>query len=112
MVFRLFVGLAIFLAILAYGFKLQNEWVPFAFLTSGFFSGLAGFFGMKTATSASARTAEAARHSLNKGLTVAFRSGAVMGLTVVGLALLDYSFWFWCLKTAYMPLRKRNACCC
>ena len=97
-VFLLFIGLSIFLTVLAHGFKLQNEWVPFAFLTSGFFSGLAGFSGMKTATSASARTAEAARHSLNKGLTVAFRSGAVMGLTVVGLALLDYSFWFLVLK--------------
>lgn len=89
-----FFVLVILLGILAYGFDLQNHWVPFAFLTSGLCSGLAGFFGMKTATSASARTAEAARHSLNKGLTVAFRSGSVMGLTVVGLALLDYSFWF------------------
>ena len=73
---------------------LQNSWVPFAFLTGGFFSGLAGFFGMKTATYASARTANAARQTLNNGLTVAFRSGAVMGLTVVGLALLDVSVWF------------------
>ena len=73
---------------------LQNEWVWFAFLTGGFFSGLAGFFGMKTATYASARTANAARNSLNSGLQVAFRSGAVMGLTVVGLALLDISVWF------------------
>ena len=75
-------------------FKLQNEWVWFAFLTGGFFSGLAGFFGMKTATYASARTANAAKQSLNNGLKVAFRSGAVMGLTVVGLALLDISLWF------------------
>ena len=90
--------LAILLGILAYGFDLQNHWVPFAFLTSGLFSGLAGFFGMRTATAASSRTAEAARHSLNKGLTVAFRSGSVMGLTVVGLALLDYSFWFFVLN--------------
>ena len=75
-------------------FGLQNEWVWFAFLTGGFFSGLAGFFGMKTATYASARTANAARNSLNSGLQVAFRSGAVMGLTVVGLALLDVSLWF------------------
>ncbi|MBP5191500.1 MAG: sodium-translocating pyrophosphatase [Opitutales bacterium] len=94
----LFLILAVFLGILAYRFQLQNEWVPFAFLTSGFFSGLAGFLGMKTATAASARTAEAARTSLNRGLTVAFRSGAVMGLVVVGLALLDYSFWFFVLK--------------
>ncbi len=73
---------------------LQNGWVWFAFLTGGFFSGLAGFFGMKTATYASARTANAARQSLNSGLQVAFRSGAVMGLVVVGLALLDISVWF------------------
>ena len=75
-------------------FDLQNGWVWFAFLTGGFFSGLAGFFGMKTATYASARTANAARKSLNSGLKVAFRSGAVMGLVVVGLALLDVSVWF------------------
>ena len=75
-------------------FDLQNGWVWFAFLTGGFFSGLAGFFGMKTATFASARTANAARKSLNSGLKVAFRSGAVMGLVVVGLALLDVSVWF------------------
>ena len=75
-------------------FDLQNGWVWFAFLTGGFFSGLAGFFGMKTATFASARTANAARKSLNSGLQVAFRSGAVMGLVVVGLALLDVSVWF------------------
>ena len=93
-----FFVLAILLCVLAYGFDLQNHWVPFAFLTSGFLSGLAGFFGMKTATAASSRTAEAARHSLNKGLTVAFRSGSVMGLTVVGLALMDYSFWFFVLN--------------
>jgi K(+)-stimulated pyrophosphate-energized sodium pump len=89
-----FLVLVIFFAILAYGFNVQNGWVPFAFLTGGFFSGLAGFFGMKTATYASARTANAARHSLNKGLKVAFRSGAVMGLTVVGLGLLDISLWY------------------
>jgi len=75
-------------------FGLQNNWVPFAFLTGGFFSGLAGFFGMKTATYASARTANAVRHSLNSGLKIAFRSGAVMGLVVVGLALLDISMWY------------------
>ena len=83
---------AIFGVMSIYG--LQNEWVWFAFLTGGFFSGLAGFFGMKTATYASARTANAARKSLNSGLQVAFRSGAVMGLVVVGLALLDVSLWF------------------
>ena len=89
-----FVILAIFFAILAYGFGVQNPWVPFAFLTGGFFSGLAGFVGMKTATYASGRTANAARRSLNAGLKIAFRSGAVMGLTVVGLGLLDISLWF------------------
>ncbi|MEE0911968.1 MAG: sodium-translocating pyrophosphatase [Paludibacteraceae bacterium] len=88
-----FIVLAILFAVMAY-FGLQNEWVPFAFLTGGFFSGLAGFFGMKTATYASARTANAARNSLDSGLKVAFRSGAVMGLTVVGLALLDIAIWY------------------
>ena len=89
-----FVVLAIVFAIMAYGFNAQNEWVPFAFLTGGFFSGLAGFFGMKTATYASARTANAARKGLNDGLKIAFRSGAVMGLVVVGLGLLDIAIWF------------------
>ncbi|MDR0545188.1 MAG: sodium-translocating pyrophosphatase [Odoribacteraceae bacterium] len=79
---------------MAYGPRLQNEWVWFAFLTGGIFSGLAGFIGMRTATYASARTANAARRSLNDGLKVAFRSGAVMGLVVVGLALLDISLWW------------------
>lgn len=88
-----FVVLAVIFAVMAY-FNLQNGIVWFAFLTGGFFSGLAGFFGMKTATYASARTANAARQSLNAGLQVAFRSGAVMGLTVVGLALLDIAGWF------------------
>ena len=88
-----FIILAAIFGIMAY-FKLQNGIVWFAFLTGGFFSGLAGFFGMKTATYASARTANAARKSLNSGLKVAFRSGAVMGLVVVGLALLDVSVWF------------------
>jgi K(+)-stimulated pyrophosphate-energized sodium pump len=88
-----FVILSIIFGVMAY-FGLQNNWVPFAFLTGGFFSGLAGFFGMKTATYASARTANAARTSLNKGLQIAFRSGAVMGLVVVGLALLDISIWY------------------
>jgi len=89
-----FVVITIFFAFLAYGLKVQNDWVPFAFITGGFFSGLAGFFGMKTATYASNRAAWAANHSLDKGLRVAFRSGAVMGLVVVGLALLDISAWF------------------
>ncbi len=89
-----FLVLAVFFAVLAYGFNVQNPWVPFAFLTGGFFSGLAGFIGMRTATYASGRTANAARRSLNAGLKVAFRSGAVMGLTVVGLGLLDIALWY------------------
>lgn len=89
-----FLGLVILFSIMAYGFNLQNPWVPVAFLTGGLFSGLSGFLGMKTATYASARTANAARTSLNGGLTVAFRSGAVMGLVVVGLGLFDISFWY------------------
>ena len=95
-----FLGLVILFSIMAYGFNLQNPWVPVAFLTGGFFSGLSGFLGMKTATYASARTANAARKSLNGGLRIAFRSGAVMGLVVVGLGLLDIAFWYmllnWC----------------
>ncbi|AGB27814.1 vacuolar-type H(+)-translocating pyrophosphatase [Prevotella dentalis DSM 3688] len=96
-----FLVLAILFAVMAYGFNAQNPWVPFAFLTGGFFSGLAGFFGMKTATYASARTANAARHSLDRGLRVAFRSGAVMGLVVVGLGLLDIAAWFLVLTWFY-----------
>ncbi|MEG1581011.1 MAG: sodium-translocating pyrophosphatase [Bacteroidaceae bacterium] len=89
-----FAVLVLLFAMMAFVFNVQNEWVPIAFLTGGFFSGLAGFLGMKTATYASARTANAARKSLNKGLRIAFRSGAVMGLVVVGLGLLDISFWY------------------
>ena len=89
-----FLILAAIFAVLAYGFHVQNSWVPFAFLTGGFFSGLAGFVGMKTATYASGRTANAARRGLNDGLKIAFRSGAVMSLTVVGLGLLDISVWY------------------
>ncbi len=89
-----FIAAAIFFAILAFGFGVQSKWVPIAFLTGGFFSGLAGLIGMNMATKASSRTAQAASESLNKGLVVAFRAGAVMGLTVVGLGLLDISLWF------------------
>ena len=96
-----FVVLAAIFAFMAYVLKVQNPWVPFAFLTGGFFSGLAGFFGMKTATYASARTANAARQSLDGGLKIAFRSGAVMGLTVVGLGLLDIAIWFLILGLFY-----------
>lgn len=94
-----FLLLSLFFAYLAYGLGVQNSWVPFAFITGGVFSGLAGFFGMKTATYASARTAHASAQSLNKGLKLAFRSGAVMGLVVVGLGLLDISIWFLLLDT-------------
>ncbi len=93
-----FVILTVIFVILAYVLKIQNPWVPFAFLTGGFFSGLSGFIGMKTATYASARAANAAQNSLNHGLRVAFRSGAVMGLVVVGLGLLDIAIWFYALN--------------
>lgn len=96
-----FIILAIMFAFMAYVLKIQNPWVPFAFLTGGIFSGLAGFLGMKTATYASARTANAARTGLDKGLKIAFRSGAVMGLVVVGLGLLDIALWFIILNAAY-----------
>jgi len=78
----------------AFGLQQQHPLVPFAFLTGGFFSGLAGFFGMNTATQASNRTAQGAKESLNRGLQVAFRAGSVMGLVVVGLGLLDITAWF------------------
>lgn len=96
-----FIALALLFAFMAYVLKVQNPWVPFAFLTGGFFSGLCGFFGMKTATYASGRTANAARKSLNQGLQIAFRSGAVMGLVVVGLGLLDIAIWFMILSLFY-----------
>lgn len=103
-----FIVLALFFSVLAYVFHIQNPWVPFAFLTGGFFSGLAGFIGMKTATYASGRTANACRRSLNAGLKVAFRSGAVMGLTVVGLGLLDISLWYWVLSAFYDMSMSQN----
>ncbi len=96
-----FVIITILFSIMAYVLEVQNPWVPFAFITGGFFSGLAGFFGMKTATYASARTANAAEKSLNAGLKIAFRSGAVMGLVVVGLGLFDISVWFYVLNIFY-----------
>ncbi len=97
-VFCFFVVIFALLLYLAFGLHVQNPMVPFAFITGGFFSGLAGWFGMKTATWASSRTAAGAEKSLNQGLQVAFRSGAVMGLTVVGLGLLDITLWFAALK--------------
>lgn len=96
-----FIVLAVVFAFMAYILKVQNPWVPFAFLTGGLFSGLAGFFGMKTATYASGRTANAARKGLDAGLKIAFRSGAVMGLVVVGLGLLDIALWFIVLNAVY-----------
>jgi len=89
-----FIVIFVLLAYAAFGLKVQSNFVPFAFLTGGLFSGLAGWFGMKTATQASNRTAAGARKSLNQGLQIAFRSGAVMGLTVVGLGLIDITLWF------------------
>ena len=89
-----FVAIFLLLAVMAFGLEVQSAWVPFAFISGGFFSGLAGWFGMQTATLASNRTAAGAERSLNDGLQVAFRSGAVMGLTVVGLGLLDIMLWF------------------
>lgn len=100
-VFIAFIVLALLFAFMAYVLKVQNPWVPFAFLTGGLFSGLAGFFGMKTATYASGRTANAARTGLSPALNVAFRSGAVMGLVVVGLGLLDIAVWFLVLNAFY-----------
>ncbi|MBO4413518.1 MAG: sodium/proton-translocating pyrophosphatase, partial [Clostridia bacterium] len=85
-------------------FGIQNPFVPVAFLTGGFFSGLCGYIGMKTATRASNRTAQAASEGLNRGLQVAFRSGAVMGMVVVGFGLLDICLWFLILdKCVYTP---------
>ena len=89
-----FIVLCVIFLIMAFGLNAQNKVVPFAFLTGGFFSGLCGFLGMKTATNASARTTCAAMDGLNAGLRVAFRAGAVMGLVVVGFALLDIAGWF------------------
>jgi inorganic pyrophosphatase/K(+)-stimulated pyrophosphate-energized sodium pump len=101
-----FVVISLVLAGLAWGLEAQSKWVPFAFMTGGFFSGLSGFIGMRTATSASNRTAAAARVTLNQALQVSFRSGAVMGLVVVGLGLLDICLWFlvlYALVPAIMP---------
>ena len=96
-VIKVFIVLAVLLLGLAY-MGVQNPFVPIAFLTGGFFSGLCGYLGMKTATNASSRTAQGASESLNRGLQVAFRSGAVMGLVVVGFGLLDIALWFLLLK--------------
>lgn len=100
-----FAVIAALLAYMSFVLKVQSQWVPFAFLSGGFFSGLAGWCGMKTATWASSRTAAGAQKSLNQGLQVAFRSGAVMGLTVVGLGLLDIMIWFALLKWGFADMR-------
>lgn len=97
----IFIIICIIFAFMSYVLNVQNPWVPFAFLTGGIFSGLCGFFGMKTATYASARTANAVGKGLNRGLKIAFRSGAVMGLVVVGLGLLDIAIWFVILSAFY-----------
>lgn len=99
-VFLFFVAMFLLLAAMAAGGFL-TMFVPFAFITGGFFSGLSGFIGMKIATAANCRTACAATDSLNSGLKVAFKAGAVMGFTVVGLGLFDLSFWFFFLKFWY-----------
>ena len=100
---KIFLILVVLLTILAY-MGVQNPFVPFAFLTGGFFSGLCGYLGMKTATFASNRTAWATSKSLNQGLKIALRSGAVMGLVVVGFALLDIAAWFLFLdKVVFTP---------
>ncbi len=99
-----FVVLFIVLAIISYVFKLLSPFVPFAFITGGFFSGLAGFIGMTIATRANARTAKGAEESLNSGLRVAFSSGTVMGMVVVGLGLLDLSIWWSLLRYVFLPM--------
>jgi K(+)-stimulated pyrophosphate-energized sodium pump len=97
--------MTVLLGVLA-AFKFLTPFVPFAFLTGGFFSGLSGFIGMKVATAANARTAAAAAEGLNKGLRVAFSAGSVMGFTVVGLGLFDLSFWYILLKYAFgLPIQ-------
>ncbi len=107
-VIKVFIVLVVLLAALAY-LGVQNPFVPVAFLTGGFFSGLCGYLGMKTATNASARTAHGATKSLNSGLRIAFRSGAVMGLVVVGFGLLDIALWFLLLdKAIFTPEHMLN----
>ena len=101
-VIKVFLVLVVLLTILAY-LGIQNPFVPIAFLTGGFFSGLCGYIGMKTATAASSRTAQGASESLNRGLQVAFRSGAVMGLVVVGFGLLDICLWYLILDKVVFP---------
>ncbi|MGA1205019.1 MAG: sodium-translocating pyrophosphatase [Opitutales bacterium] len=103
-----FVAMTVLFAILAFGLGLQDPWAPLAFVTGGFVSGLAGYFGMRTATAAASRTAQAASESLDRGLRVAFRSGAVMGLSVVGLGLLAITVWFLGLSTVVEDLGQKT----
>lgn len=111
---RQYLGVGIFFAVVfvillcmaAGGFL--SFFTPFAFLTGGFFSGLSGFIGMKTATMANCRTAEGASHSLNRGLKVAFSAGSVMGFTVVGLGLLDLTIWYFILNTVFCALPEAD----
>jgi len=105
-VIMFFVAAFIVFNIMAWVLGVLHWLIPFAFLTGGFFSGLAGYIGMNTATLASNRTAQACTKSLNKGLRVAFRAGSVMGLTVVGLALIDISAWFFILNHFHFPLER------
>jgi K(+)-stimulated pyrophosphate-energized sodium pump len=100
-----FVIAFVLFSIMAWGLGVLHKLVPFAFISGGFFSGLAGFIGMNTATLASNRTAQGASESLNKGLKIAFRAGGVMGLVVVGLALIDISAWFYILNMFKMDLQ-------
>ena len=100
-VVKVFIGLIIVLGIIGFGLGLQPKLAPLGVAIAGFLSGLCGFFGMKTATNASARTTAAVRNSLNDGLRIAFRSGAVMGLCVTGFALLDISIWFYLLTQVF-----------
>ncbi|MCI9512567.1 MAG: sodium/proton-translocating pyrophosphatase, partial [Oscillibacter sp.] len=102
-VFKVFVVVFVILLILAFatGGQMLSKYTPFAFVTGGIFSMLAGFIGMKIATNSNARTAQAASESLNKGLRVAFSSGSVMGFTVVGLGMLDITMWFFLLRCAF-----------
>ncbi len=102
-VFKVFVVVFVILLVIAFatGGKMLSKFTPFAFVTGGIFSMLAGFIGMKIATNSNARTAQAASESLNKGLRVAFSSGSVMGFTVVGLGMLDITMWFFLLRYAF-----------
>ena len=102
-VFKVFVVVFVILLVLAFatGGQMLSKFTPFAFVTGGIFSMLAGFIGMKIATNSNARTAQAASESLNKGLRVAFSSGSVMGFTVVGLGMLDITMWFFLLRYAF-----------